>query len=104
MDILSNPSLWETLNGANGGLVLFILFVCAISWGSWHVIHFCVVTAKELAMTVNSTLQEIKTEIHNLSGKVEKLTELPKKVEILSDRLEAIESVAGIQEAKRIKR
>lgn len=104
MEVLSNPSLWQTLNGANGVLVLFILFVCALSWGGWHIIQFSILTVKEVALTVNSTLQEIKKEISNLSSKVEKLSELPQKVEILSDRLEAIENTSNINNAKRVRR
>ncbi len=104
MDILANPSLWQTLNGANGVLILFILFVCALCWGGWHVIQFSIITVKEVAMTVNATLQEIKKEINNLSSKVEKLSELPQKVETLSDRLEAIENISNIQNAKRVRR
>ena len=104
MDVLSNPSLWQTLNGANGVLVLFILFVCAISWGGWHIIQFSIITVKEVAMTVNATLQEIKKEISNLSSKVEKLSELPNKVEVLSGRLEAIEDIYELKSNRRGRR
>lgn len=104
MDVLSNPSLWQTLNGANGVLVLFIIFVSGLCWGIWHVIKFSIISIKELALTVNATLQEIKKEISILSTKVEKLSELPHEVAILSDRLEAIENISNIQHTKRIRR
>lgn len=104
MDILNNEILWNTLNGANGVLIVFVVFVGALFFGVWNVIKFSFTTLKEMVFTLNSTLQEIKNEINNLSTKVEKLSELPHKVEVLTGRLEAIENTAHRNQSKRVSR
>ena len=101
MDFLTNPQVVALINGSNGVLLLFIGFASLAGYGGWNVVKFIVLSVKEITMTVNGTLQEIKSEISNLSTKVEKLSELPNKVEILSERLEAIENIYEIKSSRR---
>jgi predicted PurR-regulated permease PerM len=104
MDFLTSPQFFELLNGANGVLLIFIIFATAVGWGGWNIVKFIVISVKEIIMTVNETLQEIKSEISNLSTKVEKLSELPNKVEVLSGRLEAIEDIYELKSNRRGRR
>lgn len=92
MDILNNEPLWHTLNGTNGVLVLFVIFVIISGFGIWQVIQFTILSIKELAMTLNQTLQEIKKEISNLSSKIEEVSNLPYMVSDIDDRLQVVES------------